>query len=276
MKTTVLLFTATLLMSSCGGSSSTKLPKTTANESTKEKEEIPVAMSFDEALKYKKSEEKLVEIEGYIQLSVISNFSADGQSMDFYGRKNQRAGQAFYTTMPIGSGKNKMKQLPKEYYSTDVEIIDNSGNKLGANERMKITGYIYGITTTSYLKVVKIEKVPEKPVDYPSLKFPKLTMAEKDKTTNYDKPFYLEGKLKVPMYVLVDDESTVDLISGGQTFPLKLVTGSGPSQIEALKEGWTPKDVKIRNGKGTVIKSNQNVKVYGVLKLDGLHVEEIQ
>lgn len=277
MKTTILLLASAAIFSACGGNPPVDVPKTGVSELQEEKtkNEKPEAMSFDEALAYSKSDEKLVEIEGYIQLSVISNFSADGQTMDFYGRKNQRAGKSFYTTMPVGNGNNKMKQLPKEYYSSDVEIIDDKGNKVGANERIKITGYIYSLSTSSYLKVKKIEKVEEQPVDYASLNFPKLNFADKDKSSNHEKPFYLEGKLDVPMYVLVDDETTVDLKAGGNSFPLKLVTGTGPSQIEELKEGWTPNSVKIRNIKGNLIKKGQNVKVYGVLKLDGLHVEAI-
>lgn len=275
MKKIYSLLIAGALMTACGNPG-----KPTSSNLPEKKEEVkdekPVGMTYDQGLNYKKGDRKLVEIEGYVQLSVISNFSEKGQTVSFYGRKNQMEGKDYYTTMPIGDGKNQMKQLPLKYKSSDVQMKDDEGNTVLANERVKLTGYLYAIGETEYLEVTKIHKVPEVAVDYAALNFP--VLLEKNKADNkaFEKGYQLEGKLSVPMYVLIDDETTVDLTDkNGKTFNLKVITGTGASQIEELKEGWTNKDVKIRNDQGKLISTGKNVKVYGVLKLDGLHVESI-
>lgn len=265
------------LLASCGGSTNKTKDNLFSTDMTEEKKDEKVTkMTFEEGLEKKDAERRLVEVEGYVQLSVISSFSEKGQTVDFYGRRNQKSGPDYYTTMPIGNGKNQMKQLPKEYSSKDVLIIDNQGKKVLANERVKLTGYFYTLGTTAYLEVTRIDKVDDVALDYETLKFPK--MEEKYKADNkaFEKGYQIEGKLSVPMYVLIDDETTVDITDkAGKTYNLKVVTGKGSGQIEELTEGWTNKDVKIRNDKGNLVNLNKNAKVYGVLKLDGLHVESI-
>jgi hypothetical protein len=154
--------------------------------------------------------------------------------------------------------------------------MDNQGKTVLANERVKLTGYYYTLGTTAYLEVTRIDKVDDVALDYETLKFPK--MEEKYKADNkaYDKGYQIEGKLAVPMYVLIDDETTVDITDKtGKTYNLKVVTGKGAGQVEELTEGWSNKDVKIRNDQGKLVNLNKTAKVYGVLKLDGLHVESI-
>ncbi|MCA6362687.1 MAG: hypothetical protein IM638_06585 [Bacteroidetes bacterium] len=116
----------------------------------------------------------------------------------------------------------------------------------------------------------------EAAADYPAMNWPELTTEASKNEENYDKPFYLEGKLEVPMFVLTGQEMTIDLVSAkGEKFTVKIVTGTGNSQMEDLVENWSQADVKIRDNKGAVISLKKPVKVYGVLALDGLHVEEI-
>lgn len=277
MKKIYLLLLVGGILTACGGSTNdTKKDGLADGEAKEQKDDKPEVMSFEQGLKYNKSDRKLVEVEGYVQLSVVSNFSKNGQTVDFYGRRNQKGGAAYYTTMPVGNGKNQMKQLPKEYKSSDVSMTDDSGNTVGANQRVKLTGYLYTLGTTTYLDVTGIDKVDEKAVDYESLNFKKLEEKHTSDNNAADKGYWIEGRMSIPMFVLVDDETTVDIKDkSGKSFSLKLTTGTEAGQIEELGEGWTDRDVKIRTGKGKLVNLNQNVKVYGVLKLDGLHVEEI-
>jgi hypothetical protein len=77
--------------------------------------------------------------------------------------------------------------------------------------------------------------------------------------------------------VLTGDEMSIDLIDGsGNKFSLKVVTGSGTNQMETLNSGWTPKDIKIRDYQGNLVPVGKKVRVYGVMALDGLHVEYIK
>jgi hypothetical protein len=272
-----LLVLAGGLLAACGGpTSETKNDPFSTEAPEEKKNEKAVKMTFEEGLEKKDSERRLVEVEGYVQLSVISSFSEKGQTVSFYGRRNQKSGPDYYTTMPIGNGKNEMRQLPKEYSSKDVLILDNQGKKVLANERVKLTGYFYTLGTTGYLEVTRIDKVEDVALDYETLKFPKLEEKHKSDNKAFDKGYQVEGKLSVPMYVLIDDETTVDITDkAGKKYNLKVVTGSGPGQIEELKEGWSNNDVKIRNDQGKLVSLGKNAKVYGVLKLDGLHVESI-
>jgi hypothetical protein len=69
---------------------------------------------------------------------------------------------------------------------------------------------------------------------------------------------------------------TIDLTDAkGVKFTVKLVRGSGNSQMEDLPEDWSQSDIKIHNNKGELVSLKKTVRVYGVLKLDGLHIEEV-
>ena len=276
MKKIYSLLIAGMVVTACENPGNNSKTLEMSDRKAKAADEKPVSMSYEEGLNYKKDDHKLVEIEGYVQLSVISNFTEKGQTVNFYGRKNQMEGADYYTTMPIGKGKNQMIQLPLKYKNSDVKMTDDEGKTVLANERVRLTGYIYKLGETSYMDVIKIHKVPEVVTDYAALNFPVLQEKNKTDEKSYEKGYQLEGKLSVPMFVLIDDETTVDLKDkNGKTFSLKVMTGTGSSQIEELKEGWTNKDVKIRNDQGKLVNTGKNVKVYGVLKLDGLHVESI-
>jgi hypothetical protein len=270
-----------MLLASCGGSTNTAKDNSIQEEETKK--EKPVEMTFEEALDYQSGDRKQVIIEGYVQLSVISNFTATSQSVNLYGHRNQTTGKYIYTNMPIGTGKNQMKQLPKEYHPSDVVMMDQNGKKIGANQRVRLQGELYAIESyskkkdyTIYLEVTGIEYVDEVKEDYAAMKLPTLDGKGAKSDKNYDKAFKIEGKLEVPMFVLIDNETTVDIVTANnEKISLKVVTGNGESQIEELKENWSEADVKIRNSNGQLISKNKKVTVYGTLGMDGLHVEQI-
>lgn len=296
MKKTAILSAAVLALAfaSCGGNSEKQSAKDDANRplsayeiEQRMKDSLaklpPKPMTFDEALADTLSIAHNVSIEGYLQLPQLSSTSDRGQSMNFYGRHNQMDGKDIYATIPTGSGKNKMKSLPESYKPSDVSITDKNGKPVGLNERVKLSGSIYASKDysdpkkyTLFFTVTDIEKVDEAAADYPAMNWPELTADASKKEENYDKPFYLEGKLEVPMFVLTGQEMTIDLVNTkGEKFTVKIVTGTGNSQMEDLIENWSQADVKIRDNKGAVISLKKPVKVYGVLALDGLHVEEI-
>ncbi|MCU0434044.1 MAG: hypothetical protein MUC87_11360 [Bacteroidia bacterium] len=293
----IFLFPATILvlaLASCGGNNDNRSTAGDANRQLS-KYEIeqrmkdslaklpPKAMSFEEALADTLSLTHNVSIEGYLQLPQLSSTSDRGQSMNFYGRRNQMTGKDIYTNMPTGSGKNKMKSLPENYKPSDVSITDKNGNNVGLNERVKLTGSMYASKDysdpkkyTLFFTATEIEKVEEKSADYPAMNWPELTTDASKKEENYGKPFYLEGKLEVPMFVLTGQEMSIDLVNAkGEKFSVKVVTGSGNNQMEDLAENWSQADVKIRDNKGAMVSLKKTVRVYGVLALDGLHLEEI-
>lgn len=281
MKKLLLLTTIAALVSACSGGNS-KVPAA-SNAEKEQPAAKPVTMTFDQAIAYTGEERKPVIIEGYVQLSVITNFSGNTQSVNFYGHRNQTTGKYIYANMPIGTGKNQMKQLPKEYHNSDVSILDKNGKKIGANQRVKLSGELYAIESyskkkdfTVYLEITGIEYVDEVNDDYAAMKLPTLDAKGAKSDKNYDKAFKIEGKLEVPMFVLIDNETTVDIVTtNNEKISLKVVTGNGASQIEELKENWSEADVKIRNLNGQLVNRNKKVTVYGTLGLDGLHVEQI-
>jgi len=283
MKKLILLSSIGLFLYSCSGNQ-TNTKDTLATTPQEEKVGPPKKMTFEEALAYTSDKRIPVIIEGYVQTSVISNFTATTQSVNFYGHRNQTTGKYLYTSMPIGNGKNRMKQLPKEYHASDVSIMDKSGKQIGANQRVRVTGTLYAIESYSKKKdytvylddITTIEYVDEVKEDYAAMNLPTLNSKDAKLDKNYDKAFKIEGKLEVPMFVLIDNETTVDIITGNnEKISLKVVTGTGESQIEELKENWSPADVKIKNTNGGKVNLSKKVTVYGTLSLDGLHVEQI-
>ena len=178
-----------------------------------------------------------------------------------------------------------MVELKSGFFAKDFKAKDNSGKSVGVNERVKVTGILYsmksyvkGEPNTVYFDVKKIEKVAEKDADYEALGFPMLTKEIADNKSEYDdEPYMAEGRLEVPMFVLTGDEMSIDLIDGsGNKFSIKVVTGTESNQMENLVSGWTPKDVKIRDYQGNLVPVGKKVRVYGVMALDGLHVEYIK
>jgi hypothetical protein len=288
---TVLSFAA---LASCGGNAESESQKNDPNRplspyeiEQRMKDSLaklpPAKLTFEQALADTLEFNHNVIIEGYFQLPQLSSTSDRGQSMNFFGRRNQSQGKDIYSNVPTGNGKNKMKTLPDNYKVSDVVITDKNGKTLGINERVRISGSMYASKDysdpkkhTTYLQITEIEKIDETAFDYSGFNWPELTEDASKKEENYDKEFYLEGKLSVPMFVLTGSEMTIDLNDAkGKQFTVKLVRGSGNSQMEDLSENWSKSDVKIRNNKGELISLNKTVRIYGVLKLDGLHVEEI-
>ncbi len=293
-----LVYTAAVLafatLASCGGNSENKVSSNDPNRplspyeiEQKMKDSLaklpPARISFEQAIADTLELNHNVIIEGYFQLPQLSSTSDRGQSMNFYGRRNQSHGHDIYCTVPTGNGKNRMKSLPDNYKISDVVITDKNGKTFSINERVKITGSMYASKDysdpkkhTTYLQVTEIEKIDEAALDYSGFAWPELTEEASKKEENYDKEYYLEGKLSAPMFVLTGSEMTIDLTNTkGVKFTVKLVRGSGNSQMEDLPEDWSQSDVKIRNNKGELISLKKNVRVYGVLKLDGLHIEEV-
>ncbi len=283
MKKLILLSTLGLFIYSCSGNQTSTTDPGATTTTEEKKVGPPKKMTYDQALAYTGEERIPVIVEGYVQTSVISNFTATTQSVNVYGHRNQTTGKYLYTSMPIGNGKNQMKQLPKEYHPSDVVIMDKSGKKIGANQRVRLTGTLYAIESyskkkdyTVYLDVTGMEYVDEISEDYAAMNLPTLTEKDAKVEKNYDKAFKIEGKLEVPMFVLIDNETTVDIITANnEKISLKVVTGTGESQIAELKENWSPADIKITNSKGAKVNTNKKVTVYGTLSMDGLHVEQI-
>ncbi|TND08600.1 MAG: hypothetical protein FD123_2104 [Bacteroidetes bacterium] len=240
-----------------------------------------VAMTFEQAFADTMQQEHNVSVEGYLQLRLMSSASSGGQSMNFFGRHNQNHGQSMYTRIHTGTGNNRMKALPENYRLKDLVITDDKGKTFSANERVRITGRMKASFSDPkrkavYLDVIKMERIPDARTDYAALNLPELSFGDDDKEEMRDKAYFLEGKLSMPMYVLTGAEISIDLTNKkGQKFTVKILNGKGISQMENLKEGWTEKDVVIRDSKGETVPLKKNVRVYGVLKLDGLHVEEI-
>lgn len=288
MKKHFLLFPLLGLMMACGGNSNDALQDKlndalSENSTLKDPLDEPAkTMSFEDALADTTATEHHVSIEGYIQLPTLSNIGDKEQSVNLYGRKNQTNGQYIYTNMPVGNGKNQMKKLPLEYDKKDVIIHGAKNETIGLNQRVKMTGLLYTIKSSSpdspgtvYFTVSSITPVAEKDFDYSSWK----TISNFDdiaKTENNHKEFFLEGTVDVPMFVLTGWEMGLDLKKGAKQVSIKILTGEGPNQMENLKDNWTKKDIKIRNYKGELVKPGQKVKVYGVAALDGLHVERIE
>lgn len=286
---------ATAVLTSCG-SENRPMPDSLRNgphtESAYEKEQrmkdsllkLPAkVMTFEEAMADTLQLDHNVTIEGYFQLPQLSSSGSSGQSLNFFGRRNQMNGKYIYSSVPTGSGNNQMSALPDKYLPGDLVITDVKGTKFTGNERVRLTGVFRSSKSysdpndrTQYLDVTNIEKVDEQALDYSKLGATELAKAESEKEENYDNLYYLDGKLSIPMFVLTGTEMTIDLTNKkGEKFTVKLVTGSGSSMMEELKENWAPNDVKIRDNKGNIVKTGKNVRVYGVLKLDGLHVEEV-
>lgn len=294
MKKLILLASVFALLSCGGNDAETKKMMDEANagfEASQKEQKIkdsianlpPKEISFEEALKDTVKDEHKVVIEGYLALATLTSISDEDQSMNLYGRKNQSTGNYVYTTMPIKE-KNGMKKLPEKYTPADVFIKDANGADLGLNERVRLTGKMYASESysekgkyTIYFTVTNIEKAEEKAFDYSTANWPTLDKATAEKADdNKGKEFMVEGVVDIPMFVMTGYEMGINVKNAkGEIINVKVITGTGSSMMENLAENWTAKDIKIHDAKGNLINNKKKVKMYGVLALDGLHIEEI-
>jgi len=291
-KYTYLLLLALLpQLTSCGGDNANNSASSgEIDVEMPEKKELSLddaqPITFDEARNVSPDEEKKpVTIEGYFQVPYSASISSEGQSSYFFERRNQTNGDYIYVSVPLGKKNNQMVELKSGFLAKDFKAKDNNGTSVGVNERVKITGFLYtvksyskGKSNTVYLNVKKIEKVDEIELDYEALDFPTLTKDEYEKrSNNRGKPYMIEGRLEVPMFVLTGEEMSIDIIDGaGNKYSLQVLTGDGNNQMETLPSNWTQKDIKIRDSEGTLLPVGTKVRAYGVIAADGLHVEQIK
>lgn len=243
----------------------------------------PIAISFDEAIMDSMRWDRMVIIEGYLQLPQSMSLSQNTQSLDFYGRENQINGVSIKTQITVGDGNNKMKRLAEKYSIADIFIKDKNGIPVNINDRVRLLGKMsihkaYGGSRKYNVSIdcKEIEKIEDITLDYASFNWPVLAFEEYKKKENYNKMFVLEGMLSPSIVTNVDFETNWELKDEkGKKFTVYFITGNNSNNIEYLEKGWKIKDIRLHKNNGDLVNLSKKVKVYGMLKPGGFHIEEI-
>lgn len=111
------------------------------------------------------NDKKTVVTEGFIRIgsSVFCSNIGGGPvtcGLDLFDP--QGGDRKFSAHVARGTGSNEVEELPRGYKKEDLKLRDNSGNLVGPNDKVRVTGklsYAEGSgTQTCFITVSKIEK----------------------------------------------------------------------------------------------------------------------
>lgn len=287
MKKTILipaLLLSAALISSCGGGH--KNPFEALADSLKKQKEAQLTGPITD-IDFSRQDDasldgKRISISGYVMLP--SSFFTMGEhlNIDLYQRKNQDHSGAFtlYMSIPIGSEKNTIKKLPKEYTSDDFRIHGNSGEDIHAGDYIKVVGVYkksFGSSKMASIDIQTIEKATEPaPTNYEALGAVKVDAESAKDTTLENKLAYAEGTLELPMYISPSSGSIYLYLNqgGDEQMSIDVLLGDGPGQVEMPPSDFTQDDLKVYDKSGALIPAGKKVRVYGMLKYGRLQAEQ--
>jgi hypothetical protein len=228
----------------------------------------------------KANDDKRVTVIGYLDVPNISYSTGNktGQ-LGFIERPNQMDG-AFdiILSLQLGKGNNTMKALPDKYTPEDVIVTGKNGEKVGAGDRVKMTGILHVNETYTSLDVQEIEKMEHVEIDYSTLNATKISGPEKPGKELDGKLVVTEGILEMPTITMGGDLTFLYLKVPGikDKLTVNIAYGAGPGKLEPLPDNYTTKDIKIRNNKGELIDTKKKVRIYGTWKNDRIQIESVE
>ncbi len=262
--------TLAMLMVGCGNSNSTDGGGVeNVSESAPIEPPKPLELAYDAVFDSSKHE-KLISVEGYLQLPNMMYTSGNTAQVDFHARTNQHYGKSITANIETGDCNNCMAKLGEKYQLSDLKLKADDGTEVLANQRVRLTGkvrvYDSDMTENGYtasLDVTKIEKVPEIDLDYSQFKVVELTSENLyDTTLNYVLSS-VKSKIGVPTMLFMENDVTLDMTVGGKRIGATFTFGTGPNQIEPIPANYSPSDFKIHDYTGKIINLNKPTKVYG-------------
>jgi hypothetical protein len=254
---------------SCSGSSSEDALIT--EDSTDQKIQVdPVEVSWQELQKDSIEPETAIIFEGYIgDPGSLVDQSNGGIVVPVYERRNQKAGFELNLFIPLGTGKNQIKELPAEFLPTDLQIFADDNSVLTIGSKIRVTATKSETILAGYVcaDVIKIES----PIgDFDPVVFANavmLTAEMMNDTALHHVYCYVDGKLDIPSIVFAyTNEISLDLKNSSvkdiTTMPIRL--GEGPSTMNDFPDNYTSADLILRDYLGKEIKYKSTVRLYGV------------
>ncbi|HTL81195.1 MAG TPA: hypothetical protein VL651_05800 [Bacteroidia bacterium] len=267
-----------LILSSCGGRKSpldalAHMSDSMDAAADAAKNAPPVAIKYSQ-LADKANQDKNIVVEGYIALPSTSYMSSSSAQVDFYERKGMFWSENSMTlNMPVGTGKNTMREMPSSYTKDDLKITLDNGNVVGVDAHVRITGHL---STYGTIDVTKVEDAGNTPTDYSTLDVTAIDAAHPASAALQGKIVSAEGTLDIPMSTLDGNYTWLYLhikgIEDGQIVHIRY--GDKENQIEPLEDGYGEDDFKVHANDGTLV-GKHKIRVYGVYDDDAIKVENI-
>jgi hypothetical protein len=269
-----LVLAAALMLTACSSDSSGSEDKSKEKKSKSEEPETkaePVAEPMDYQAAYAAgNNDKLVSIEGYLQMPSSMYTSNRGGQLNFYSRPDQHHGQYMIATIKMGDCNNCMAKVKEKYTPADLKVKTTDGAEIGGNSRVKLTGRLR-VSESTYRKsglsvsmtVDKIEKADEVAIDYTQLGAVTIDKTTIRDSSLKDELVYATGKLSIPMLLFMDDDVSLDLTTPGGKLNANFVFGKGPNQIQPIPKNYKKTDIKVMDHTGKVINLAKPVKIWG-------------
>jgi hypothetical protein len=254
---------------SCSGSSSDE--SLIADDSTVQKIQVdPIEVSWNDLEKDSIAPETEIIFEGYIgDPGTLIDQSNGGIVVPVYERRNQKAGFELNLFIPLGTGKNQIKELPAEFLPTDLQIFADDNSVLTIGSKIRVTATKSETVLAGYVcaDVIKIEPLTS---DFDRVVFTDavmLTTEMMNDTALHHAYCYIDGKLDIPSIVFAyTNEISLDLKNSSvkdiTTMAIRL--GEGPSTMNDFPDNYTSADLILRDYLGKEIKYKSTVRLYGV------------
>jgi hypothetical protein len=264
-----ILFVSLFLVSCKGSSSGDNID---SDDSTKSNQETiePLEVSWMQLEADSVKAETLIVFEGYIgDIGMFVEQISGKMRIPIYERRNQKAGFKVHLYLPVGTGKNQMKELPAEFLPTDVQIFAEDNSILTKGSRVRITAIKSETVSPGFISadVVKIESLND---DFDSEIFASaipLTSAMMKDTSLQNVYCYIDGKVDIPSIVFsYTNEIALDLKNSTlkDISTISVPLGEGPSTMNDFPDNYTTADLILRDYLGKEVKYKSVVRLYGV------------
>jgi len=238
----------------------------------------PVKVDFSQVLD-KANDGKRVSIEGYLTTPTTSYQTSNSAQLDFIERPNEFSSAFnFILSVNVGDGKNEMKTLPDKYTSADIIVTGKNGEKIGAGDRVRITGKLNVSSDYCSLDCQEIEKVEDVAIDYTKLGATQINSSNPATAALDKKMVYAEGTLDIPTMTSSGEYTFLYLKVAGisDNMTIDIAYGDGPGKLEIPPSNYAESDFKIHDNNNKVINIKKKVRIYGLYKNERIKVESIE
>lgn len=263
------LVASVFVLGSCGGSATEEIVMS-ADSTDQESALAPVEVTWAQLEADSVQAETQIIFEGYIgDIGTMIDQSNGRITVPIYERRHQKGGFELNLYIPIGNGKNQMKELPAEFLPTDVQIYADDNSVLTIGSRIRVTATKSETYSPGYIsaEVLKMESLSS---DFDSAVFADAVMLTSEMiadTAIQNSYCFIDGKLDIPTLVFsYTNDILLDIVNSSvkdiTTVSVRL--GDGPSSMNDLPDNYTSSDLIIRDYLGSVIKYKSNLRLYGV------------
>ena len=227
------------------------------------------SVTLEEAID-EKNADKVVAVEGYLQLPQVLVADAEQAQVNFHARPLQRRGTTVFASLKLGDCANCMAKLPATYKLSDLKVFGNEQQPLSQGQRLRLTGILsmekekgQHKRRNAKIKVDKIEELENAVFDYVSSNALEINKENVGDSTLDGDLVRAVGRVAIPQMLFVKDDVMMEMMVGGDTLGVSFLIGNGANQIDPIPSNFSKSDFKIHDHQGALIDLRKPVTVWG-------------